>query len=193
LRKLEQGVIWGGWAIASVFVFIRIFARFRAFKRLYLDDAFVIFALAPTLASAIVWQIFAKSSYRMMAVVSGQAPPGPTFIADGETFSKTSLSAIFCFYSALWSIKLSFLLFFKRLVKNVRRQERLWWPIFGVTMATYFACIGTIPYGCLTGSFETIMATCAKESTLNHQRIAHKLGCACDVITDFLSLPPFPF
>jgi hypothetical protein len=170
---------------------MRLYARYRAFKQLYLDDAFVIFALALALASAIVWQVTAKSAFRVMTIFSGQAPAGPNFAADSENFAKVSLSVILCFYSTLWSIKISFLLFFKRLVKNVRRQELIWWPVFGVTMATYFACIATLPYGCMTGSFEEIKANCAKKSTMNHERISLKLGCAWDVITDVLSGPPF--
>jgi hypothetical protein len=170
---------------------MRIFARFKAFKRLYVDDAFVIFALTLALASAIVWQIFAKDMFQLMAVASGQSLPGRTFVADSEDFAKASIAVNIFFFSSLWAIKISFLVFFKRLVKNVRRQELLWWPIFGFTVATYFASVGTISYGCLTLPIEEIMAKCSRDSAVSYQQIMLKLTCAWDVTTDFLSSPPF--
>ena len=175
-----------------IFVFIRIIARIRAFKKLYMDDALVIFALTLALVRAILWQIFAKDMFQMMAVASRRQLPGPTFIADSEGYSKASTAVIVLYYSTLWAIKISFLIFFRRLVKNVRRQELLWWPVFGFTIATYFACIGTIQYSCLVVPHEQVLANCTKDAAVNSQQFTLKLNCAWDVITDFSSPPPFP-
>ncbi len=102
---------WGGFAITVIFVFIRIPASLRAFKTLYVDDAFVFFALTLSLASAILWQIFANNMYQMMAVASGREIPGPTFATDSKSYSKASAAVIVLFYSTLWAIKISFLIF----------------------------------------------------------------------------------
>ena len=171
-----------------VFVSIRIFARFKVFKRLYVDDALVIFALTLVLASAIIWQILAKKMYQFIMVNRGEELPPPNFITDAEDYLRATLAISLFYFSTLWAIKISFLIFFKRLIKNVRRQELMWWPILGFTVATYFACIGTIPYKCLgTVPLQQAIVTCTKDSTIKSHRISLLLKCAWDVITDFLS------
>ncbi len=184
---MGQGVIWGGLAIAIIFVAVRIFARLKAFKKLYADDIFVLLALTLALATAILWQVFGEAMFELMAVSSGAGLPGPNFVTNSENYSKASVAVIFFFYSTLWSIKVSFLLFFKRLGKNVRRQNLLWWPIFGFTTATYFACIGTIQYGCLTIPLSEMMVKCTQPWAINFQQRTLKLNCAWDVLTDFFS------
>ncbi|MCJ1271129.1 hypothetical protein MMC22_011028 [Lobaria immixta] len=178
------GVIWGGLAIAMIFVVIRLFARLKTFKKLFADDFFVIFALILALASAIVWQIFAKYMFQMLAVAYG-SPPGPNFATQFEHYSKSSAAVVILFYSTLWAIKISFLIFFKRLGKNVTRQNLLWWPIFGFTMATYFASIGAIPYSCFMDSLDEVLRNCSTNSAARFQEVALKLNCAWDVLTDF--------
>lgn len=139
------------------------------------------------LASAVIWQIFAKYMFEMLAVAYG-SQPGPHFATEFEHYSKASAAVVILFYSTLWAIKISFLIFFKRLGKNIRRQELLWWPIFGFTMATYFASIGVIPYSCLMDSLDEVFQNCATISALRFQEIAIKLNCVWDVLTDSLSV-----
>lgn len=170
-----------------VFVVIRIFARLKTSKKLFADDTFVILALILALASAVIWQIFVKYMYEMLAVAYG-SQPGPNFATDFEHYSKASAAVVIFFYSTLWAIKISFLIFFKRLGKNVGRQKLLWWPIFGFTMATYFASIGVIPYNCFMDSLDEVLRNCSTNSATRFQEITIKLNCLWDVLTDFLSL-----
>lgn len=186
-EQFHQGVIWGGLAIAVIFVGVRIFARLKTFRKIFADDAFVVFALILALTSAILWQIFAKYMFQLLAVAYG-TPPGPNFPTDFEHYGKASAAVVIFFYSTLWAIKISFLIFFKRLGKNVRRQKLLWWPIFGFTMATYFASIGIIPYNCHMDSLDEVLRDCSTNSATRFQEINIKLNCLWDVLTDFLSL-----
>ncbi|KAI4258269.1 MAG: hypothetical protein L6R42_005202 [Xanthoria sp. 1 TBL-2021] len=127
-----------------------------------------------------------------MRVSAGLEMPGEDFAQAAGSYFKATLAIIVLFYSALWSIKISFLLFFRRLGNNVRGQRRIWWPVLGVTVATYFACIGSIQYACLVSSFEYLAANCATPAATSFQQITLKLNCAWDVITDCLiMLIPF--
>ncbi|KAL8941874.1 MAG: hypothetical protein Q9216_001984 [Gyalolechia sp. 2 TL-2023] len=123
-----------------------------------------------------------------MKVSAGLEFPHEGFAQLAGSFFKSTAAMTILFYSALWSIKLSFLLFFRRLGTNVHGQRRLWWPIFGITVATYFACIGTIQYRCLVTSFEYLTANCAAPEATSFQQITLKLNCAWDVITDCLTI-----
>lgn len=168
---------------------MRLMARWCTFKRFYFDDAFVVFAWLLALSTAIDWQIIAWKMYSYVSVTSGQlSPPRPDFEADTESYYDGSL-AIMVFYStSLWSIKIAFLLFFKRLGQNIGGGQRLlWWSIFGFTMATYFVLIGDIPYSCLVGPLPKLRATCSSDKSISFQTASLKLNCAFDVITDLMS------
>ncbi|KAF3400990.1 hypothetical protein DPV78_005095 [Talaromyces pinophilus] len=180
------GVIWGGAAIAIICVFLRTFSRIKIFKRLWVDDGFVIFALILVIANAILWQLHAQQMFDLMAVSAGIQAPNADFVSRSEAYSKTSVAVIAFFYSTLWSIKMAFLLFFRRLGENVTRQKYIWWPVCIFTVATYFACIGTIQYNCLVVPLQVIMEKCTQDSAVNFQRTTLKLNCAWDVISDFL-------
>ncbi|KAI4274742.1 MAG: hypothetical protein LQ337_003713 [Flavoplaca oasis] len=194
--RVEQsvflGFVWGGFAVAIICCGLRCLARIRTFKKLLIDDYFVLLALSLVLASAITWQIFARDMYYVLGVSAGLEMPGEDFSQVAGDYFKATLAVIILFYSALWCIKISFLLFFRRLGNNVRGQRRIWWPVFGVTVATYFACIGSIQYQCLVSSFEYLAMNCATPAATSFQQITLKLNCAWDVLTDCLiMLIPF--
>lgn len=158
------------------------------FRRLFWDDYFVLFAVLFSLASAIVWQVsVAHDMFELMDVTANVELPGPTFFTDAETYFKGSLAVIILFYSTLWSIKISFLIFFKRLGKNVTRLRLLWWPTLIFTIVSYGISVGTIPFRCLVDSISYITMNCNSDSAIKSQRISLALNCALDVLTDCAS------
>lgn len=149
-----------------------------------MDDYFVAFAVVLAIVYAIMLQILAKDMYSMMEVTTGLKPPMANLASISERWLRGSVAFILLYYSIIWSIKMSFLLFFKRLGTNVSHQNTLWWTIFVFTIATYFVCVGTTEYNCRTRSFEWIFAHC---SSSRKDLLVVKLNCAWDVLTDFLS------
>lgn len=174
-------------AIAIICVSLRTFSRIKVFKRLYIDDVFVVFALILVIANAILWQYHSQEMFDLMAVSAGIETPGPDFVSRSEAYLKSSVAVIAFFYSTLWSVKMSFLLFFRRLGAGISRQKYIWWPVFLFTSATYFACIGTIQYNCLVAPLQVVMEKCTLNTAVNFQQVTLKLNCAWDVISDFLS------
>lgn len=159
------------------------------------------------LATSIIWQTLSGAMYRSLFVISGKVhPPPPTFVNDEQNFLRGSAVVIALFYSSLWSVKLSFLIFFRRLVRGVARQEQLWWAVLAITVISYFACIGTIQYHCLHSSYAKILSECAiatlhkdgltclghcaGPAAIRFQRTSLHVTCAIDVITDTLSECP---
>ncbi|KAI9718836.1 MAG: hypothetical protein M1828_006525 [Chrysothrix sp. TS-e1954] len=182
------GTIWGGVSVSLVFVGIRLYARWRSFRKLFFDDAFVVFAWLLALFNAVHWQVVSRFMYEILSVTSGQVfPPPPTFITDSEKYYKGSVIVLVFFYSGLWAVKFSFLLFFRRLAANVSGQNILWWSVFAVTLATYFVCIGTIQYKCLAAPLLDIIKNCSNAGAINFQLATLKFNCAADFVTDYLS------
>lgn len=191
-----QGLIWAGFALSTLFVLFRAWVRLRSYKRFFWDDAFVLAASLMLLATAITWQCISQAMYRLLSIASGETliiPP--TFMADGKTASRGQLAIIFLFMSGLWSVKFSFLLFFRRLGDKVSGQKVHWWSVFSFTLATYFVGIGTIQYDCLTPPFAEIIENCTGAKAVNFERVTLCTNCAMDVLTDFASkhLPNDPF
>lgn len=99
--------------------------------------------------------------YRGILATSGQVfPPPPSSEADVELFLWGFVAVINLFYSNLWTIKLSFLIFFRKLGQNVIGQKALWWGVSAFTAASYLVCIGNLEYNCLVHPFVQIASKC---------------------------------
>ena len=149
----DKGFLWAGVAISFGFFMFRIFVRVKVFRRLFPDDALVLAAWLMMIAYAAIWQWCGDQLYLSVAVASGKLlMPPPDFLDQLETFLHGLFVAYYMFYTCLWSIKMSFLLFFLKLGHNVRRQKTLWWSVFAFTIASYAVCLGLVDYSCLLGS-----------------------------------------
>ena len=146
------------------------------------------------IVTGIIWQtVMAHDMYETMSVFAGFQLPGPNFLAHAHRYAKSSLATLLLFYSTLWAIKLSFLIFFRRLGKHARRQKLLWWPIFGLTVTSYLIILGITPYRCLAGSITYLVEKCAAESVVKSNQ---KIFLCCfifDVFTDIASKFSFFF
>ena len=152
-----QGVLWGGFAIAVVFFAFRVYVRIKSFKRLYVDDGLVFFALLILLVNAIVWQYAKQGLYTLLNVQAGLKPPPADMAQQVEQYLRLSGAVIVMFYTSLWAVKLSFLIFFKRLGQNVRSQKLIWWSVTVLVVLGYVACLSTIQWWCLLPSFATLV------------------------------------
>ncbi|KAF7929754.1 hypothetical protein EAE99_004658 [Botrytis elliptica] len=183
------GVTWGCTAISLLFVTFRIFVRIRTFGRLSPDDFCVIMAWLLLLCCAIICQKISRDMYEMLGVLNGVLlPPPEGFEKHAERFLRGSAVVYVLYYCTLWLIKISFLLFFGRLLENV---DSYVWPrriVAIVVSASWMICIGTIPYSCLVPSFERISATCLSRLAIRIQRFALGFGCGLDVLTDAMIL-----
>jgi hypothetical protein len=154
-----------------------------------LDDGFVIFAWLLALLTAVDWQVVADFLFHFIDVTRGRLwPPPAIFVNDSERYYKGSVVVIVMFYTGLWAVKFSFLLFFKRLGQNVAGQKVLWWCVLGFTVVTYLLCIGDIQYSCLAAPFAKIEIRCSTDSAVQYQRVTLAINCAVDVVTDYLSV-----
>ena len=103
-------------------------------------------------ATASLWQNQSTALYDHYPLVTGKLESTQQNLARETTLLRAEVAEFYLFYSALWSVKLSVLLFFRRLFGDRQRAPWLkiwWWFVTGLNVATWAACIGTIPYSCL--------------------------------------------
>ncbi|KAF2122174.1 hypothetical protein BDV96DRAFT_640238 [Lophiotrema nucula] len=182
-----MGIVWGGFSIGTVLVAFRFGLRIKTFRQLFLEDAFVFFAWLIVFANAIMWQIIHGPMYLYPRVLRGWVMPPADFESKFEHFLKGTAAFIFLFYTSLWSIKLSFLFFFRRLYRHaIGRWAYFWWGIFALTVASWFVCIGDIEYDCLVKPLAEISTHCQGRKSINYQRHTLVANCVLDVVTDIL-------
>lgn len=153
--------MWAAVATSCLFVIFRLVVRVRSFKKLQVDDYLVVAAWCMFLASSIVWQIKAYILYWLYDVVHGRLQHLTGFLREYPTFMPHIVTWNVLFYSCLWTIKFSFLVFFRRLQSRVERKQRIWWwVVFTITVITWVACIADIDYNCSLRSATYILSEC---------------------------------
>lgn len=145
----SKGVHWGGVVISAIFFAFRIYVRVETFHRVYPDDLLIFAAWLMLLTSAVIWQINKDKMYQGLAMTSGQLAITPDALHEVTKYLRASTAVMIFFYSCLWSVKISFLIFFRRLGHNVRGQKHLWWFVMAVTLVSYFGSLSLVPYKCL--------------------------------------------
>ncbi|KAK5993821.1 hypothetical protein PT974_07258 [Cladobotryum mycophilum] len=175
-----MAVAWAVTGISFLFLLFRLTVRIRSFKKLYSDDYLVIAAWLMLLATSVIWQIKVPILYQLFEINRGGAPLTTKFTDSYATFMPHIVTWSVLFYSCLWSVKFSFLLFFRRLGSKITHQYNIWWWIICVlTFAGWVACIADIDYKC---------KQCAKPARVQYQNRTFYGNMAADIFTDFLVL-----
>ncbi|KAF2868656.1 hypothetical protein BDV95DRAFT_609569 [Massariosphaeria phaeospora] len=181
------GIVWTSVMLSLAFLPLRFYARWVTQRKLFLDDALVIVAWLSSLAISIMYTVLSKSAFVVVYWGAGLGPPVPeNFSKHTEHFYEGFTSSLMIFYTSLWCIKFSFLIFFRRLTPvTLRSLHWHWWIVTAITAASYFACYATLPYRCTLGGF-AIMRTPECTQTKGPSYVSMKVNCALDVFTDCL-------
>ena len=122
-----MGVFFG---LATICVLLRIGIRLHDRRRLFLDDAFLAFALLSLCtATGILWVLI-----------------GPTFYYEThEHFikrSKTGVALVSLTWTTIFATKWSFLSFFRLLIRGVSwRLTCFFWIVVGISVASWILCV----------------------------------------------------
>lgn len=185
--------VWSLVALAGIALTCRLVARFRGPRRLFLDDGLVIFPWILSLTTAAVWQWAARDMYYIMNVQAALAVYDPSrYMTSLRIWLNASLIAELFFYTSLFSIKLSFLFFFRRLGSGINHFHYIWWGVLFITAGSYFAAVGNVDYKCLVGTIEQITGICQTKHEMAFTTATLKANAALDIVTDFLSMSPPP-
>ena len=134
-------------------------------------------------AAAILYQIQSVNLYNQYPLVTGKIPPTLVNMERERTLLSSILVQYFLFYTALWTVKLSILLFFRRLFGERQQAPWLkawWWFITALTVCTWAVCLCTLPYHCLLKSLPWVMGKRKPQSprVLKHLLTAGSQLCA---------------
>ncbi|KAF2662367.1 hypothetical protein K491DRAFT_709738 [Lophiostoma macrostomum CBS 122681] len=170
----NRAFLGGAWTITSITtisLLARLYIRYHRFKRLCWDDFFVIFgwALSVPLAAQVTVSTLETTSEH----------GGHSAIFTNRVMTQA------LFYTCLWSIKISFLIFFKRIGSTKLRGSKIYWRVvLGFTILSYGAVWATDPYGCF---IEKGVDACATDPEVNKfLPTAFSIACTLDIVSDVL-------
>jgi hypothetical protein len=117
-------------------------------------------AVAIFITSAILWKYNLFRVYLLYEASSGKRPFDQSIIDSWDRFLHLIVPFNILFYSGLWVVKFSLLIFFQKLGSNLRSFTIWWRCVFGITVASYVACIANIQWECTRPARSTIYIMC---------------------------------
>ena len=156
-RQALTAVLWTGVAVSFCFLAFRGYVRLKVFRRFFLDDILVLLAWLIFLANVILYQVMLPTVYLIIKVYEAVPTEGLAAIPEGfpaklDFFFHAYMASNFAFWCCLWSIKASFLVFFRKLGHNVARQNILWWSALSITLIGFVINFAIWDYKCSVGN-----------------------------------------
>ena len=138
-KELLEAVWWTGVAISSCTVGSRAYARWKVFHRFFLDDAFVMLAWISFVTQMCVCQVMLPTVNELHEMVHQAKSQGLTVLpADAGSklrfVERMAMACSFGFTLTIWSVKASFLIFFKKLGRQVIWQNLIWYCALAITV-----------------------------------------------------------
>jgi hypothetical protein len=117
--------------LTSTFILFRIFTtQFVRPSRWLPRDAIIYFAYAMYLVMTILYIIVTPILYRLTAVAAKTLAPYPTLKDEHRFMVKVFFCNTLLFWCILWSVKLGFLMLYKRLMEGLHNvYVKLWWAV----------------------------------------------------------------
>ena len=156
-------------SFAIIFTILRTSIRLYVSRRLFFDDAFVYFALAVLVAMAVMYNYAIPPMFEVVRVTNGQEQPTSTFSEHATLFLKLQFAIIVLFWTSLWAVKFSFLMFYRRLFVGLPVLMRCWYAVGAFSLVAYLGCWATQLDSCIPISSYFVIGRPTLESmTVRH-------------------------
>ncbi|MCJ1290232.1 hypothetical protein MMC34_001768 [Xylographa carneopallida] len=163
----------------------RTIVRYRRFKRLYVDDAFLAVAVAAAIAGGSLFYAALDGIFVEANTAAGIDPITPDF---PNIFASTNTKIdvmVSLFWLSVFAVKFSFLSFFHRLIVHSRRLKIWWWCCVVISVPLTIANI--IDPWLVCPSYKPIgIQECATPKNVKGSTITLEYGFAFDILTDLL-------
>ncbi|KAI0538740.1 hypothetical protein GGR58DRAFT_283636 [Xylaria digitata] len=182
-----KAIVWVGFGLMIVAFAVRAYIRVVSFRRLFLEDWFMLLALVIYLTIAIVSMIYLRALYNL-SHINEEFVPGPTFETDTMHALQAYTGIVIIARIGLWIIKINFLLFFYRLSYQLLKFRIVWWVVLCIVVATGIVEIGITQYSCLLTDFNTLVTVCSTAESVREGRRRFIVAIVLDVLTDALMI-----
>jgi hypothetical protein len=191
--------------IASVYVLARTGIQLWKRSRMELQHYLMYLAFVSFLVMSICYLIVVPKIYQIGRVTLGVIPPWPTMMDDITMYVRMMFVTTTLFWVSLWSVKLSLLTLYKKLMEGLPKiYMRLWWALFMFCIVvsdpnTYFSvfllmykqsfagCIVSYLTSCPDFAASLSRGECSGPRSVRGQLASLYTSYSVDVLSDFLS------
>ena len=90
-----------------------------------------------------MYQIITPTMFEIRQPMTPGEVPSPNLIKQAGLFLQMQFAIIILFWTTLWAVKFSFLLFYKNLFARLPNQLFWWWPVSTFVLLAYLGCWAT--------------------------------------------------
>ncbi|CAI6283424.1 unnamed protein product [Periconia digitata] len=181
------GILWGGEAVGSLFIFLRLFIRYRAFSKFWSDDYIIMITWLCSLSICVLWQINANNLYNQYKMSNGELQLTADTIQHEMVLLRGSAAFLMLWHICIYGIKAAFLIFFGRLDQLHDGPRKKWrWFVSVFTICSGMTSIGVTDWQCLLSRLAYVLTQCANPQQLRFQHLGFIVSCVLDVISDAL-------
>ena len=132
--------------------------------------------------------MFAKDLYAVVDALSeGITDSFTDIIYHVGRFQMASTASYVLQALCLWSVKASFLAFFRKLGNNVPHQRPIWWGAVLFNIASFGIWVGTVIWKCVAVPVDVAIATCNNSTVAAFSQASIEVETAFDVLSDVAS------
>lgn len=144
---LDQAICIVGIVVTISILVFKFFVRLKKQHQLLEDDFAIFIAVALYISVAAAYIADIRYMYPVMDFLSGEIPFSPSLYDSYAGMMRYNWAVNILFWSVLWSVKISLLLFFRRVMLRTTYMT-WWWLILAFTCATFLGCIVTLFTAC---------------------------------------------
>ncbi len=132
--------MWTAVALAIVFVAFRLLINRHVHGRISANDACICFALAVLVSMGVMYHYVTSPIFQIRRISQGEEPYTPDIGPSAHFFLKLQFAIIVLFWTCLWAVKMSFLMYYQTLFANLP-GHLIWWTVACVfTSLSYLGC-----------------------------------------------------
>ena len=181
-------------------------------RRFYWDDAFHCLAWSILLVNAALYTNIIKTIYDVTLVTTGGGILTASFLENEvPRYINFQFVTNLLFWSVLWSVKLAFLLFYRRFFKGLTKHMIAWWCVLAFTLSGYIASVSIflnvcgppaayfqISKSCVLSPARLEPAdwsridACLTEKSIAHTKLDIIFSTAVDISSDLMSESTVP-
>ncbi|KAL1955950.1 hypothetical protein VTO42DRAFT_7935 [Malbranchea cinnamomea] len=150
------------------------------------EDLFIVLSWAFFLAMTILYIIVIPAVYRVTGVMAGEDSPYATMIQDALFMKRIFFATTLLLWASLWSVKLSLLVLYRRLLARLKTEIRVWWGVLIFTILSFIGCVISNFTSCDSMSAWFSLDGCTSPREVKAQIASLYYSYAVDVITDIL-------
>ncbi|KAL8835445.1 MAG: hypothetical protein Q9170_003322 [Blastenia crenularia] len=141
--ETAQALLWTFTAIAIVLSIGRFIIRYATAGKFYLDDASHLLSVVLLAGLAAAYTTGFPYSARIARIGLKKEKPPPLTDPFYHKYLQLRLTVTLLVFMVLWSVKATFLIFYRLLFDVSKTFVRLWWAAVALTFATFWVCIGS--------------------------------------------------